>query len=205
MSTLESRLASTPLSGSNAAFVEALYERYLADPNSVPAEWQSWFAAHGAQNDVAHGPVIAELEQRAHAPRRAGVAAGSSAGASGADLNTQAAVMNLIEAFRLRGHLRASLCPIQFLERPEVPDLDPRFHGLTDADLDREFAVGGMYGVARMKLKDLVARARHTYCDTVGWEFLTAATSRSAAGWSSASKARARAGTPPSAAHCSSI
>ena len=68
--------------------------------------------------------------------------------------------MNLIEAFRLRGHLRANLCPIGFLERPEVPDLDPRAHGLTDADLEREFAVGGMYGVERMKLKDLVARAK---------------------------------------------
>jgi len=171
VSTLESRLASTPLSGSNAAFVEELYERFLADPASVPADWQAWFAEHGARGDVAHGPVIAELERRAHAPRRA-AAASNGAAASGAELGKQAAVISLIEAFRLRGHLRADLCPIKFLERPEVPDLDPRAHGLVDADLEREFAVGGMYGAERMKLKDLVARARHTYCDTVGWEFL---------------------------------
>jgi 2-oxoglutarate dehydrogenase E1 component len=172
VSTLESRLASTPFSGSNAAYVEALYERYLADPTSVPADWQRWFAEHGARGDVAHGPVIAELERRGACARRAGVVPAAGGAPSAAELGKQAAVMNLIEAFRLRGHLRANLCPIGFLERPEVPDLDPRSHGLTDADLEREFAVGGMYGVERMKLKDLVARARHTYCDTVGWEFL---------------------------------
>ena len=33
----------------------------FADPASVPAEWQRWFAEHGARTDVAHGPVIASV------------------------------------------------------------------------------------------------------------------------------------------------
>ena len=41
--SLRERLASTPLSGGNAPYVEALYEQFLADPQSVESAWRDYF------------------------------------------------------------------------------------------------------------------------------------------------------------------
>ncbi len=54
MAEPKSMLPATPLAAGNAAYIEDLYERYLADPNSVPPEWQAYFGSLGGQGDVAH-------------------------------------------------------------------------------------------------------------------------------------------------------
>ena len=164
--SLRERLASTPLSGGNAAFVEDLYERYLADPAAVAPEWRAWFDAHGQRSDRAHGPVIAELAVRARAPRRA------SAGPApdGIDPVKQSGVIRLIEAFRQRGHLQATLDPLGLTPPRAVPDLEPEFYGFTPADRSVEFNTTGMVGPARMKLGDLIASMRRTYCGAIGFE-----------------------------------
>jgi 2-oxoglutarate dehydrogenase E1 component len=165
--SLRERLATTPLSGGNAAFVEDLYERYLADPDSVAPAWRAWFDANGQRSDRAHGPVIAELEARARQPRRAAAIAG----AAGIDPAKQTGVIRLIEAFRQRGHLRAALDPLGLTPPRAVPDLEPEFYGFTGADLDVAFNTTGVVGPDRMKLGDLLASMRRTYCGSVGFEF----------------------------------
>ena len=47
--TLKEQYATSPLYGGNAAAMEALYEQYIADPDSVPAQ-----GAHGVA-DIALG------------------------------------------------------------------------------------------------------------------------------------------------------
>ncbi len=81
-----------------------------------------------------------------------------------------ARVIELIDAFRMRGHLMADTDPLNYRQRSHA-DLDVLSHGLTLWDLDREFPVGGFAGQERMKLRDILGVLRNSYCRTVGIEY----------------------------------
>ncbi|GAB2992960.1 multifunctional oxoglutarate decarboxylase/oxoglutarate dehydrogenase thiamine pyrophosphate-binding subunit/dihydrolipoyllysine-residue succinyltransferase subunit [Amycolatopsis acidiphila] len=81
-----------------------------------------------------------------------------------------ARVLELIDAYRMRGHLMADTDPLNYRQRRHE-DLDVLSHGLTLWDLDREFAVGGFAGQERMKLRDILGVLRDSYCRTVGIEY----------------------------------
>jgi len=90
------------------------------------------------------------------------------------DVEKQAKVLQLIHAYRVRGHLVADLDP---LDRHRAPhqDLDPATYGLTLWDLDREFLTGGYTGVHsedRATLREMLDTLRATYCGTVGVEYM---------------------------------
>jgi len=166
--SLREQYASTPLFGGNASFVEALYESFLADPDSVPAEWREYFTRlrAGAQDETPHGPVIAQLKARAH-ELRAPAADSHEASAK------QGAVSRLIQVYAHRGHLIANLDPLGLAERQVPKVLELEYFGLSAADLDSEFFTGNRTGsIPRfMKLRDILAQLRHIYCDTIGAEF----------------------------------
>ncbi len=82
-----------------------------------------------------------------------------------------ARVIELIDAYRTRGHLMADTDPLNYRQRRH-PDLDVLSHGLTLWDLDREFAVGGFAGMERMKLRDVLGVLRDAYCRTIGTEYM---------------------------------
>ncbi|MGI5504833.1 multifunctional oxoglutarate decarboxylase/oxoglutarate dehydrogenase thiamine pyrophosphate-binding subunit/dihydrolipoyllysine-residue succinyltransferase subunit [Lentzea sp. CA-135723] len=82
-----------------------------------------------------------------------------------------ARVIELIDAFRTRGHLMADTDPLNYRQRSHA-DLDVLSHGLTLWDLDREFPVGGFAGKERMKLRDILGVLRNSYCRTVGVEYM---------------------------------
>jgi len=79
-------------------------------------------------------------------------------------------VLELIEAYRNRGHLMADTDPLHYGRRAH-PDLDVLSHNLTLWDLDREFPVGGFAGHERMKLRDVLGVLRDSYCRSVGIEY----------------------------------
>jgi 2-oxoglutarate decarboxylase len=82
-----------------------------------------------------------------------------------------ARVIELIDAYRTRGHLMADTDPLNYRQRRH-PDLDVVSHGLTLWDLDREFAVGGFGGRQHMKLRDVLGTLRDSYCRTIGTEYM---------------------------------
>ncbi|WP_372497162.1 multifunctional oxoglutarate decarboxylase/oxoglutarate dehydrogenase thiamine pyrophosphate-binding subunit/dihydrolipoyllysine-residue succinyltransferase subunit [Pseudonocardia humida] len=82
-----------------------------------------------------------------------------------------ARVIELIDAYRTRGHLMADTDPLNYRQRRH-PDLDVLSHGLTLWDLDREFAVGGFGGQQHMKLRDVLGLLRDSYCRTIGTEYM---------------------------------
>jgi 2-oxoglutarate dehydrogenase E1 component len=82
-----------------------------------------------------------------------------------------ARVQELINAFRVRGHLMADIDPLEYVQRSH-PDLDISSHGLTFWDLDREF-VTGQFGTKRqMLLRDILGVLRDSYCRTTGIEYM---------------------------------
>ena len=82
-----------------------------------------------------------------------------------------ARIIELIDAYRTKGHLLADTDPLNYKQRTH-PDLDIRSHGLTLWDLDREFPVGGFAGQPVMKLRDILGVLRDAYCRTVGVEYM---------------------------------
>ncbi|WP_093173861.1 multifunctional oxoglutarate decarboxylase/oxoglutarate dehydrogenase thiamine pyrophosphate-binding subunit/dihydrolipoyllysine-residue succinyltransferase subunit [Sinosporangium album] len=87
------------------------------------------------------------------------------------DVAKSARVIELIHAYRVRGHLMADTDPLEYRQRKH-PDLDIQSHGLTLWDLEREFATGGFGGKALMKLREILGVLRDSYCRTVGIEYM---------------------------------
>ncbi|MCH9730908.1 MAG: multifunctional oxoglutarate decarboxylase/oxoglutarate dehydrogenase thiamine pyrophosphate-binding subunit/dihydrolipoyllysine-residue succinyltransferase subunit, partial [Actinomycetia bacterium] len=84
-----------------------------------------------------------------------------------------ARVIELIAAYRSRGHLMADIDPLR-LDKTRFrshPDLDVNTHGLTLWDLDREFKVNGFGGATTKKLRDVLGLLRDAYCRHVGVEY----------------------------------
>lgn len=86
-------------------------------------------------------------------------------------LGKTARVLELIDAYRTRGHLMADIDPLNYRQRKH-PDLDVLEHDLTLWDLEREFPVGGFNGQDFMKLRDVLGVLRDSYCRTVGVEYM---------------------------------
>ncbi|GAA3140518.1 multifunctional oxoglutarate decarboxylase/oxoglutarate dehydrogenase thiamine pyrophosphate-binding subunit/dihydrolipoyllysine-residue succinyltransferase subunit [Planomonospora alba] len=87
------------------------------------------------------------------------------------DVAKSARVLELIHAYRVRGHLMADTDPLEYKQRKH-PDLDIKSHGLTLWDLEREFATGGFGGKPLMKLRDILGVLRDSYCRTIGVEYM---------------------------------
>ncbi|MCU1416805.1 MAG: multifunctional oxoglutarate decarboxylase/oxoglutarate dehydrogenase thiamine [Schumannella sp.] len=82
-----------------------------------------------------------------------------------------ARVQELINSFRVRGHLMADIDPLEYQQRSH-PDLEIGNHGLTFWDLDREFVVGGFAGKRAALLREVLGVLRDSYCRTVGIEYM---------------------------------
>ena len=171
-STMKEFEANSYLSGSNAPFVEALYESYLADPASVPVEWRArfdqWQAGDNGK-DVAHGPVLAAFEALARAGPTRTVASVPVPGGDQKALR----LLQFIRAHRVLGSRHSQLDPLKRMELTPVPELELAFYGLGEEDMDREFSAGSWQGKAGpMKLRDIVAAVKKTYCGTIGIEYM---------------------------------
>ncbi|HRZ01117.1 MAG TPA: 2-oxoglutarate dehydrogenase E1 component [Burkholderiaceae bacterium] len=166
------------LFGGNAPYVEELYENYLDNPASVPDKWRTYFdqmqlvpAADGSteSHDVAHAPIVESFALRAKT-------GGFAAKVASSDLSVarkQVHVQSIIAAYRFLGSRWAKLDPLQRQERPAIPELEPGFYDLTEADMDTVFSASNTYfGSEQMTLRDLIGALRQTYCGTIGAEFM---------------------------------
>ena len=171
--SFKEQLASTPLFGGSASAVEALYERYLDDPDSVPSSWRDYFASMGdTEAEIVHSAIREELldeATRGTRGRRTAIRSGARGQSSGAK---QAAVSRLIQVYSLRGHQLATIDPLGLMERPVPGVLKLDYLGLTEADMDTEFFTGGLAGTGnvRMRLRDILSMLRTMYCGNIGVE-----------------------------------
>ncbi len=173
---LESFRSSGALYGGNADFIEDLYERYLADPDSIDLAWRVRFddmrlpAANEAA-ETPHGPVRENFMRLAR-ESRSRARARSTEHLEPAAAEKQSAVLGLITGYRSRGHQVANLDPIHLRETPRIADLDPAYHNLEPNDFDLVFHTGSLYAPDRMTLRDIIAMVDQTYCGTVGSEYM---------------------------------
>jgi 2-oxoglutarate dehydrogenase E1 component len=167
------------LFGANAPFIEGLYESYLRRPESVPSEWREYFdklqrTAAKRAPDVPHSAVIASI-RLAGEPYQSGESTVSAIGQDEFGLTTerkQIAVLQLINAYRFLGVRQADLDPLRHQEKPHVPELDPAYYGLTEADMSTAFGTGSLIGPPRTPLGEILQILRETYCGSIGVEYM---------------------------------
>lgn len=171
--------ASSHIAGGNAEYVDALYETYLQDPNAIPPEWRDYFdqlprveSDTHALHDVPHSVLRDRFARISKMRVRTDATLSQDSHATDYE-RKQVRVVQLISAYRQRGHQQASLDPLQLTSRPPVPDLSLSFHELSDADLDTTFQVGTVYfGRSEATLGQILEDLESTYCGTVGAEFM---------------------------------
>jgi 2-oxoglutarate dehydrogenase E1 component len=148
--------------GVNAGVVAELFERWTANPVAVDESWQRYFERlrerdpdpepHRGDGPSVRGPAPAP------SPSTMWVAEG------------QGRVAQLINAYRVRGHLFAAVDPLCL--KPTIErQLDLANFGLTESDLDRTFSLLDIPGPKTATLREIVARLQSTYCRSIGAEF----------------------------------
>jgi 2-oxoglutarate dehydrogenase E1 component len=161
---------SSALYGSNASFIEELYEKYLENPDSVEKSWQSKFSkiSGGNLHDIPHSPIVERFAQLAIASQGR---LAQLQGFTEESVKKQSAVARLINHYRVRGHQLANNNP---LGKPEmsIPDLEPAYYGLTDLDMDTLFDTGTLYGVDRLPLRKIISILKEIYCGSIGTEYM---------------------------------
>lgn len=152
-------------------YVEQLYGEYAQDPARVPPEWREYFGrlveGNGAKTLAVTRPSF-----------RAASLFNPPARIDGADrtgrLQTarlQETVDLLIRNYRVRGHLIAKVNPLG-TPPPYQPELDPKFYGFTDADLDRPFSTTHLPGSNVQTLRDILERLQDTYCGYISVQYM---------------------------------
>jgi 2-oxoglutarate dehydrogenase E1 component len=172
--SLKDQYASTPLYGSNASAVEAMYEQYLGNPESVPRAWREYFESFGGEEtEVLHSTIREELLVSARDGGRARQQVAGRRGKPASSAQKQAAVSRLIQVYSLRGHQIADIDPLGLMERPVPGVLKLDYLGLTEEDMDTEFYTGGLAGSGndRMKLRDILHLLKTIYCGKITVEF----------------------------------
>ena len=155
--------------GSNSSWLESFYDDYLVDRDSVSPELQVVFdkLTDNTAKDIRHLPILEQFQAAALLPPMA-----QSAIHSAQDMQKEAAVLRLINSYRVAGHKQADVDPINYRPRPQVPDLDPNYHGLTESDMQTTYSTGSLAANDRMKLADIILLLKNTYTKHVGYEYM---------------------------------
>jgi 2-oxoglutarate dehydrogenase E1 component len=156
--------------------VEELYEKYLEDPAGVPEEWRGYFdklqaAAGAAAKDVAHAPVIESFAS-------SGQSAGPTRARRSAPASTASRFRNPagggVTLPRLPARRPGSA---QAQQKPHIPELEPAYYDLTEADMDTVFNTGSLIGPEQARCARSSARCRKP---TAGRSALSTCTSAAA-------------------------
>ena len=183
------------LDGGNAAYLEQMLAKYMANPSSVDASWQDYFRSLGEDPTNAlknaEGPVWKRPDWPADAngeltsaltmdwPVPAAVeerVKGKMGGASDEEVRRATKdslrALMLIRAYRIRGHRIADLDPLGLREKKRHPELEYKSYGFTEADLDRPIFIDGVMGLEEASLRQIIEIMERTYCSTFGVQFM---------------------------------
>ncbi len=167
--SLQSWQLSSYLSAGNAGYLESLYDQFLENPNSVEAEWRTYFetlikgqAGRGQSQDVSHYKIQEQLRELAKKPKAASI--------SSATLPRQEVVDQLITAYRRFGHLNAQINPLSD-EEPVDSRLELKSYQLGPAEMDQNFLTRGVLAKSTATLREIYETLRRIYCGTIGIEY----------------------------------
>ena len=155
----------------SAPYIEALYESFLKDPNSVSDDWKIYFETLPKNSDneteISHKDVIKKFKNQR---RRRTYSSKPSANKSIDE--KQIRVIQLIQSYRNRGHQRANLDPLGIRKTSVCEDLDIDFHGLQESDLGKKFNTDTLnINQDEASLEEIINSLKKIYCGTLGIEY----------------------------------
>ncbi len=178
-------LQTSPFFSANVVFINELYQKFLQDPASVDASWAEFFAANGDEiksivGDY-KGPSWAsrnvkivnaeEFDISSNTKKEVAKKDVKALPTAAGDKDLSIHVANLILAFKRFGHLAANLDPLGLLAVRAVPEIDPKSHGITTADLEKEVDLHGILGLKKAKISQVLEYLTYVYTNKVGSEF----------------------------------
>lgn len=131
--------------------IENIYQDYIANPASVEDSWRHFFEGF----ELAH-------KNFSLLPKELGY---------NEPIQKEFHVINLIHGYRQRGHLFTRTNPVR-TRRKYSPTLDIENFGLSSEDLETTFHAGNLIGLSSCSLKEIIEHLEHTYCESVGVEYL---------------------------------
>ena len=151
------------LNTAHIELIDSMYQQYLQSPDSIEPSWKSFFQGFDFALEN-YGESVQEVPQV--------VQAVINTGAVPEDILTEFKVINLIEAYRTRGHLFTKTNPVR-KRREYSPTLDIENFGLTKADLGKKFDCATQVGMAApATLEDIIKHLEQVYCDSIGVEYI---------------------------------
>ncbi|MAZ31392.1 MAG: 2-oxoglutarate dehydrogenase E1 component [Flavobacteriales bacterium] len=139
------------LGAANSAFFEEIYEQYLKNPDSVEQTWRSFFQGYDFANES-----YTRDEIESQFPK---------------SFRKEFDVINLIDAYRQRGHLFTKTNPVRE-RRDYQPKLNIEFFNLQNSDLETVFQAGTQCGIGPSTLSDIVIHLNKVYCQSIGVEYM---------------------------------
>ena len=146
---MQKMLKTGHLSGSNAAYVEELYELYLVDEEGISSEWRAFFKSLESSTgkvevDISHSRIRRDFEALGRQSRYKQVLS-NDAIVNSEHESKQVQVLQLISSYRVRGHQKSNLDPLGIMRRDRVPDLELEFHDLFPIDSSTIFQTGSLF------------------------------------------------------------
>ena len=170
MNNMETFWSTSHAAGAQSSYLESLYESYLDNPSSIPDDWKIYFDSlpqtNGAQKDVSHKEIINKFKEAEINPSI------QTASNNVSSNSKQVKVIQLIQAYRNRGHQKAKLDPLGLKSIRHCDDLDINFHNLDNSNLSDVFETDSLkIGKKTATLSEIIQALEAIYCGTLGIEY----------------------------------
>lgn len=144
-------------------FIEDMYQQYLQNPDGIEPSWKAFFQGFDFALEQ-YGDVVQKSQKIVE--KITGV------GTPVEDILTEFKVINMIEAYRTRGHLFTKTNPVR-QRRNYTPTLDIENFGLSQKDLSKKFDCAVKIGMPEAAtLEAIIMRLQQIYCDSIGVEYI---------------------------------
>ncbi len=154
------------LNAAHSQLIEDLYQQYLKYPDSLEPSWKAFFQGF----DFALENYAEDEAYAVSAPAQ--ISQVVTSGEIPEDILKEFKVVNLIEAYRQRGHLFTKTNPVRERRHYE-PTLDIENFGLSKEDLGKKFNSATETGMpAAATLQEIIAHLQNIYCDSIGVEYM---------------------------------
>jgi 2-oxoglutarate dehydrogenase E1 component len=141
------------LNSAHTSFFAEMYDQYLESPDSLEPSWKAFF--QGFDFGLENANITLE-EKKFEVPE---------------NIKQEFKVVNLINAYRQRGHLFTITNPVRE-RRKYSPTLDIENFGLKETDLELVFSAGEIVGIGPSKLKVIINKLKNIYCESIGLEYM---------------------------------
>ena len=172
------------LTKSNSAFLEQMYLKYINKDLDLPSSWKNYFDDLGDELDLVvneiKGPSWAPIKKQINIvekkPKKEVHSNGSVKNVI-SENNLQNNIdsikaVELIRAYRLRGHLLAKLDPLGLKKTEYLEELHPEYYGFKKSDYKREIFLNGVTNKKYSNISEILTFLNKTYCGPIGYEYM---------------------------------